>query len=174
MNCKEGAQHIAGQIVSLVSEIERQDYARPLEVFNGSTLGQHFRHILEFYRCLIQGAGSGLIDYANRQRDPDIENDPHFARRACQELVTAIAHLEEDQRIAVKADFSANGENERPIVQSSIGRELMFAYDHAVHHLAIIKIGLQTGFPKLRLDPNLGVAPSTVKFRQEQRHSADG
>lgn len=165
MNCKEGAIDMARQITLLLDSVDRGDYDKPLEIFNGATLGQHFRHILEFYQCLLQGIDQEIVDYAKRQRDPRIEKDPISARHAFQDVLLAVNQLEEHKILAVKADFSSETTIERPIVQSSVGRELMFAYDHAVHHLAIIKIGLQVCAPQLQIDPNLGVAPSTVKYR---------
>jgi uncharacterized damage-inducible protein DinB len=165
MNCKEGTIHIATQITTLLDQIDRYSYAKPLEIFSGSTLGQHFRHIVEFYHCLLQGIDNGLIDYANRQRNLNIEKDPVYAKQAFQEVLHAVEQLEENTELSVKADFSAENSKVRPVVQSSVGRELMFAYDHAVHHLAIIKIGLQADAPQIEVEPNLGIAPSTVKYR---------
>lgn len=168
MNCKEGAVHMISQITELLHAMDGNDYAKPLAIFNGSTLGQHFRHILEFYHCLLSGAERGTIDYAQRERDPRIEKDPRTAKEAFQQLLHDLDRLEERQALSVKADFSSENTTERPLVRSSVGRELMFAYDHAVHHLAIIKIGLQACAPHFQMDPNLGVAPSTVKYRAGQ------
>jgi uncharacterized damage-inducible protein DinB len=156
------------QITELLNAMDGNDYAKPLEIFNGSTLGQHFRHILEFYHCLLSGAERGTIDYAQREREPRIEQDPLIAKQAFQQVLHALDRLEERQALSVKADFSSENASDRPLVRSSVGRELMFAYDHAVHHLAIIKIGLQTCAPQFQMDPNLGVAPSTVKYRAGQ------
>ena len=165
MDCKEGTIYMARQITVLLEQIDGQSYAKPLDVFEGSTLGQHFRHILEFYHCLLQGINNGLIDYAGRKRNLRIETDPLFAKQAFQEITQAINDLEINAELSIKADFSSENATHRPIVRSSVGRELMFAYDHAVHHLAIIKIGLQTCFPKIETEANLGIAPSTVKYR---------
>jgi hypothetical protein len=48
-------------------------------------------------------------------------------------------------------------------LQSSIGRELAYAHDHSVHHLSIIRMGLQQIGKAVSLDRNLGVAPSSVR-----------
>ena len=169
MNCIDGTHSMTIQITNLLKGIDNQNYAKPLEVFNGSTLGQHFRHILDFYRCLVNGAQTGMIDYASRTRDPQIEQNASYARQAFLEIAKAVEQLDASTPIPVKADFSDKDDLKRPIVDSSLGRELMFAYDHAVHHLALIKIGLQLGLPQLQIDENLGVAPSTIKFRAGNR-----
>jgi len=168
MSCKEGTRTIAQQIRSLLLQLDQASYARPLDIFNGSSIGQHFRHIIDFYDCLVRGVKSGKIDYASRDRHTNIETDPTVALKKFDDLLTQLDQVDELDRLEVKADFSPNAQATRPIVASSVGRELMFACDHAIHHLALIKIGLQTTFPELALDPELGVAPSTVRYQAEK------
>ena len=43
----------------------------------------------------------------------------------------------------------------------------MFAYDHALHHLAIIKMGLLSAFPQIKVDENMGVSPATLKNQNQ-------
>lgn len=165
MNCKEATNAIAEQIIGLLHAIDSSTYSRPLDVFRGATLGQHFRHIFNFYQCLLNGVDAGTIDYGHRDRDPRLENDPIEAVYAFLEIKNGIMELEEHRLVKVMVDFSTHVDDSRPLVSSSIGRELMYAYDHALHHLAIIRIGLQAAIPDLVIDKNLGVAPSTVKFK---------
>ncbi len=167
MTCKEATLTMALQIKGLLQEIEAVDYSRPLDIFKGATLGQHFRHIIDFYRCLLRDTATGIVDYANRDRNTDVETDPAFAIYVIDEIVDKIGVLQEQQSLQVRADFSSNNTDGRPLVLSTLGRELMFAYDHAVHHLAIIRIGLHTALPHLSIDKNLGMAPSTVKYREQ-------
>lgn len=164
MNCKEGNQHILSQMVGLLETLDNQIYAQPLEIFKGSSIGQHFRHILDFYLCLIKGAQAGTVDYANRDRNPRAESDVQYTKQAFYQISEAIEPFLEEQHIKVRGDFSAQA-IERPELLSSIGRELMFAYDHAVHHLAMIKIGMEIVMPQVNIDNNIGIAPSTIKHR---------
>lgn len=153
-------------ITEVLQVIDEQAYTQPLEVFNGATLGQHFRHILDFYRCLHKGISTAqTIDYERRERDVLVEQHPSDAVQAFIEVRDGIERCNTDVQVQVRADFSVRLEDTRPVVQSSVGRELMFAYDHAVHHLAIIKIGLRAAFPHIMVKDHLGVAPSTIKFR---------
>ena len=62
----------------------------------------------------------------------------------------------------VKAEY---GCDERPDYHSSLSRELLFVYDHAIHHLAIIRIGLTCHFSYVNMHRDLGVSPSTIKSR---------
>lgn len=164
MNCREGNQQIIRQMTDLLDMINNQIYTQPLEVFKGSSVGQHFRHILDFYLCLIKGIQAGTVDYAGRDRNPLAESDIHFIKQAFCNVSQTIDQFSEETQVKVRGDFSTQVE-QRPELLSSIGRELMFAYDHAVHHLAMIKIGIAIVAPNLTLDSNLGVAPSTIKHR---------
>ena len=168
MNCKEGTQIIMHQIRELLDSIDQETYTRPLEVFNGSTIGQHFRHAIEFYSCLAKGLGSGLVDYASRDRDLLAETVPSYAASRLEQLGENISDHDDQMPLEVLAEFTTDSKAERPLVSSSLGRELMFAHDHAIHHLAIIKIGLRMAAPQLELNQNIGVAPSTIKHRERQ------
>ncbi|MBK6948433.1 MAG: hypothetical protein IPH16_10560 [Haliscomenobacter sp.] len=168
MSSKQGLQGITRQMENYLTQIDPADYQQPLEVLSGSSIGQHFRHIFDFYYCLAKGAAQDLVDYANRERDPRVESDQIFAAQVLGETMKQIAHLPEDQSVRMRADFIHLSEAERPVYPSSYGRELTFLHDHAVHHLALIKIGFRAQCPGLLTDPHFGVAPSTVRFREEQ------
>jgi len=165
MNTIKGTKIITSQIINILDQIGQDEYKKPLVIFNGSSIGQHFRHILDFYNCLIKGLANSVIDYSDRERNPAIESDVKAAKVAFYEIQQKVANLEELQILQVKADFVQESDVAQPIVNSSIGRELMYAYDHALHHLAIVKIGMKTAFPHINLDKNIGVAPSTIRYK---------
>ncbi|MBK9491560.1 MAG: DinB family protein [Haliscomenobacter sp.] len=168
MNGKEGISNIVMQINDILIDIESNLYKMPLGIYNGSSIGQHFRHIYDFFRCLVYGAQENVVDYASRERDLQIEQDPRFALAAFHRELDYLLTLDEQMPLSVRADFSTQSDVGRPEYPSSVGRELMFVHDHAVHHLAMIKIGLQNEAPDLLKDKNFGVAPSTIKFRQQE------
>lgn len=170
MNGRIAAQEMAEQIISLLTQIDKGDYCHPLPLFDGATLGQHFRHIFDFYDCFVKGLPGFELDYAARERNPMIERDPTFAHEAFSHLLPAMEGLDENKRMLVKAQVdSAGSPAGSTLVHSSVGRELMFIHDHAIHHLAIIKIGWKWLSPQADLDENLGVAPSTLAFRKGQQ-----
>ncbi len=154
---------VVRQIDDLLQQIEPHVYRRPLPEFDGNTLGQHFRHILEFFQCLEKGAGVGLIDYASRERNMMYEDNPLLTASAFNDFMQLLESGPEDKMLDVKAEF---GGVDRPVYSSTLGRELLFVYDHAIHHLAMIKIGIRCHFPEIQIDRDLGVSPSTIKSRQ--------
>ena len=155
------------QINQVIGRLAPPEYRQPLAEFEGSSLGQHFRHILEFFQCLEDGVEGGTVDYAARNRNHLYETNPEMASAAFEAFAHALPSFDLNQPIQVRAEF---GSDDRPCYESTVGRELLFVYDHAIHHLAIIKIGLICHFPQLHVEKDLGVSPSTIKARSKMEN----
>ena len=69
--------------------------------------------------------------------------------------------------VKVNSCFAPDQDIQNTEIHSSIGRELMYAYDHAIHHLAMVKIGMNVHYPEVSINKDLGVAPSTLKYRKQ-------
>jgi hypothetical protein len=163
MQVKDALLLTIQQVNDLLEQLEPHEYRKPLPEFDGSTLGQHFRHILEFFICLERGVPSGVVDYASRERNLLFEDAPGVAKSNLDAFSAVLEQLQPAAAVDLVAEF---GGAERPSYQSTVGRELAFVYDHAIHHLAIIKIGLRCHFPHIQMDRDLGVSPSTIKARK--------
>jgi hypothetical protein len=148
------------QMEQVLDQLDPEAYGRPLPEFGGGTLGQHFRHILEFFQCLEKGLASGLVDYDAREREVLYETDPTRAAGALAAFCRLAPGFDLHRPLRLYAEL---GTDHRPVVGSTLGRELVFVYDHAIHHLAIIRIGLRCHFPGVRVDADFGLSPSTVK-----------
>src|SRR5688572_2843434 len=147
-----------------LSVMEPALYQTPLELLSGSTIGQHTRHIIEFYTCLIEQSSSSVINYSKRRRDFTIESQPDHALYRVNETCEKLASL--DLSLKCQLDCSEHGE-EGLFVDTTLSRELIYNIEHTVHHLAIIKIALKAMLPALNLPENFGVAPSTLRHRHE-------
>lgn len=147
--------------------IDPVTYQTPLDILSGSTIGQHTRHIIEFYNCLLEQSldtASPVINYALRHRDHRIETEPDYA------LVNVNAICEKLQEINIDQPCQLNGEEhgqKELLVTSTIGRELIYNIEHTIHHLAIVKIAIRSVAPDILLPEHFGVAPSTIRHRQE-------
>lgn len=152
------------QLMNLLKSISESDYTKINEVLSGATIGQHIRHILEFYLLLVYGSITGTINYDKRERDLRIENNPSFARDTINQLILAIDSINEKDPVILEADYTIEG-NSGNAIRSTAGRELTFCIEHSIHHQAIIKAGLiATGLPDLT-DEHFGVAYSTIRYR---------
>jgi uncharacterized damage-inducible protein DinB len=153
------------QIKHLLQNIKTKDYACQLEILSGSTVGQHIRHILEFYLLLVSGSFSGTVSYDKRQRDIRLEESPQFAVETIDRLLKGIETLNLQHLVNFEGDFTANGSSKNTI-PSSVGRELAYCIEHSIHHQAIIKAGLIGLGLKEIAGENFGVAYSTIRYRE--------
>lgn len=171
MNAKQGTILLTAQVAGLLERLDKTAYAQPLPLFNGSSIGQHVRHILECYTCLLDGVRPAHVDYGSRKRNRTLSECPRAALATLDYIASAVKRLDEHQWLNVAGEFPEGpiAGGERPAYLSSMGRELQFAFDHAVHHLAMIRMGLDLYFPEIPVDADLGVAPSTVKYRKQHR-----
>jgi uncharacterized damage-inducible protein DinB len=165
----QGIAKLKHQMSGILSNIEPELYGRSLELFSGSSIGQHFRHIYDFFQALVKGMQVSTVDYAQRERDPHIELDPVFAIQAFESIFSQLQAFSDMQTVMVRAVFSEEQEQNTALYPSSLGRELTFVHDHAVHHMAMVKIALQQEAPHLlTLDATLGVAPSTLQYQKSR------
>jgi uncharacterized damage-inducible protein DinB len=152
------------QLRALLQNISKENYTKKPEILSGASIGQHIRHILEFYLLLISGSFSGAICYDKRERDSRIENNPDFAINTIEHLLSGIDTLEEKLQVKFEADYSVSGEFQNIII-SSVGRELAYCIEHSIHHQALIKAGLiALGLTEIT-DEHFGVAYSTIRYR---------
>lgn len=165
MKASSGTLLIIEQLNELLERLDKAAYTLGLPLFHGSSIGQHVRHIVEFYVCLLEGRPSAHIDYGSRKRNNELSESPAAALAALEHIAGSARQLDEHQWLNVESEFSGDAGDERPAYISSMGRELQYAFDHAVHHLAIIRMGMEIHFPEIPVDPDLGVAPSTLKYR---------
>lgn len=168
MNGLQGVEQLTQQMIQILQRMDQNAYQQAVDIYEGSSIGKHFRHILDFYNCLLKGLTLGKIDYSDRPRDLEIECAPLTAAHHFSNALHQLSDLNLDAPVSVLSDFSDDDQIERVCYSSTIGRELAFIYDHAVHHLAIIKMGIKRVHPEFQLAKNFGIAPSTVKFTKDQ------
>lgn len=148
-----------------LKEIDPDVYGMSLDLLFGASIGQHTRHFVEFYMCLLnQITGtSAEVNYSARLREPAIEENPEFALQTIDQLVDNVLAL--DENITCKLKCSEQFEDSDVFVDSNLERELLYNIEHTIHHLAIIKIGLAAVAPGIHLPKHFGVAPSTIRYR---------
>ena len=164
MNLISENSEILNQVKSLILNLNDEQFTTPNPVFSGSSLGQHFRHLIEFYIEIEKGLNLKEICYDRRVRDLNIESNRSYAIDTINRIESFLATITSDVSLTFLANYTTE-EAQQEQISSSLYRELAYGLEHTIHHLAIIKIGLVSiGIP---VDENLGVAPSTVRNRLE-------
>jgi hypothetical protein len=112
------------------------------------------------------------LNYDHRERGTLVENDRFAALNATCELRAAYEKLNPDflsrhLNVTCKTSYSTSGSQVSP---STVGREVMYAVAHAVHHYALI--GVMAGIMDVKLPAGFGVAPSTLKHQAETASAA--
>ena len=144
-----------------------ETYARPLEG-TGSSLGAHYRHVLDHFLCLVEGIRTGQVNYDQRRRNPQVEGSVTCARLVTEELVDQLGELSPEilQRECFVTYSVGYDETEAEAVKSNLAREVMFCVGHAIHHYAILRL-LCAGLG-VKLPYAFGIAPSTLKHLRTQ------
>jgi uncharacterized damage-inducible protein DinB len=157
---------------SLLNSLNDGEYTRKLPTVFGSTIGEHYRHCLDHFQSLLQGLDADEINYDHRERNPRIERDRHFAIAETQRMVRGFASIPTpflDCPINVRSNVNYDHDAATSI-GSTVGRELMYAVAHAIHHYALIAV--MCGVLEVSVPAGFGVAPSTLKYHAEQPKAA--
>lgn len=151
-------------INDLIASLDNGKYAASCDVIFNGTIGQHVRHIIEFYQSILETNGS-VICYDDRKRNLELEMNPTFAISTINCAVTQIELLGNDCSLHLKGNYSETDEAASQNIKTSLAREMAYAFDHTVHHLALCKIALK--HLGVNVHPDLGVAPSTIRQRNQ-------
>ena len=167
MKISLAALAVLNQLADVTRQLSAKEYIYPIERLGNSTLGQHIRHTLEFFICLYEGCRSGVVNYDKRRRDPEIEESPEAALLAINRIQNYIETASQDIRLKLEVNYNIQ-DNNTQVMESNFDRELAYNIEHAVHHMAILKIGLLEFTPGIELPPGFGVAISTLRHRKGQ------
>jgi hypothetical protein len=131
---------------ALLAQLSDEDYTRRVPVAFNASIGGHYRHCLDHFRCLLDAAAQADLNYDHRERGTLVERD-RFAALL---------------NVTCKTSYATIGSQASP---STVGREIMYSVAHAVHHYALI--GVMCGVIGLEMPTGFGVAPSTLKQMAE-------
>jgi hypothetical protein len=144
--------------------LNNEQYSEKIDILSNSSIGQHIRHIIEFYTCLMEGYATGQINYDLRQRNLLIETLPDYAFSTIESIQANLNLSDFDKDMEVIHAIA----DEEHVIRTTFARELYYMAEHTIHHFALIKIGISTTFPEIALPENFGIADSTVKHKQAQ------
>lgn len=159
---KKHCKNNLNDLRELLEKLNQDDYISPCEFLSGASIGQHFRHILELYNCLINGLEKGSICYDDRKRDILLETCKDFAIETINEIDGNIEKME-DKQLTLIGNYSLVESNNN--IQTSVFRELAYNLEHSIHHQALIKVGVKELGKIHLITETFGVAASTIRFK---------
>ena len=159
------AQAVLEQGLDLLSGLSDEQYALVVAGAFNASIGQHYRHILEHFQCLLRGMASGEVNYDARKRDRRIENQASYASDMTESLLRAIKQLtagdlKKECRVVSSVSYDAGEVSQ---IGSNVGRELSYCVSHAIHHYAIVR--LICAHAGVTVPPEFGYAPSTLRYQ---------
>jgi len=143
----------------LLLKLSDKQYQHQSELLSGASIGQHLRHVVEFYGCLLNGLSQQKINYEKRARSLELENN----RKTAINKISSI----KDQLLSLGLYSRLYLEIEDLMIDTSVQRELYYNLEHSIHHQALIKIGLKEQNLGNMVNADFGVAPSTLKYRKQ-------
>jgi len=146
--------------IAIIEEILTDEQYRTVcsESFLGKdTLGNHWRHVLDFYTAFLDGYKSkGRVDYTKRQDNPVIKQDRMAGVTRGKEVRNLFVEFGKSGRdcpMDVTAEYGGG--------MSSVKRELALLASHTNHHIATMKV--VCGYNGIDIPGRAGWSPSTVK-----------
>jgi len=157
------SQDVLLQGLGLLFDLWDRTYSQVVAAPYKASIGQHYRHILEHFQCLIRGMRSGEINYDARERNPRLESEVTYASIATCDVLRAIKNYNGETltRPCKLVHSVSYGAAQPTSIESNLGREMAYCAGHAIHHYAIIRlICSELGIDVLA---EFGFAPSTLK-----------
>ena len=160
---KQPIQHVFVQLSETLNQLSNEEYVQPSQILLNATIGQHVRHIIELFQCLEKGYDEGVVNYENRKRDYQIESNKELASLLLKEIYRNIERSNKD--IILEAEDYGDS-MQIVLIPSNYYRELAYNLEHTIHHMALIRVGINE-VSSVVLPDEFGVAYSTVKYRQQ-------
>ena len=170
--CHEDARRIIDAATAILAQgeillltVSAETYQQRVPQAFDASMGGHYRHCLDHFTSLLRDLEGQKVDYDHRERDVRIELHPEFALAATQRLRAQLEQLpleclEAPVQTRCEVSYAAGN---APVTHSTLGRELVYAITHAIHHYALMAVLSQlTNGP---LPEHFGLAPSTRRHR---------
>tara|TARA_R110001583_G_scaffold50403_1_gene157300 strand:+ start:3875 stop:4387 length:513 start_codon:yes stop_codon:yes gene_type:complete len=167
MQIINASKEICNQLFQLCDKLDNKEYAHCSSLLLGGSIGKHMRHIIEFYDILREGSKVGEINYDTRSRNSQIENETEAAKLRLASILTWLEGLKENENLSLCFSFDQEKDDVEQ-VESNLMRELAYNMEHAIHHMALIRIAIDQQFSHVNIDSNFGLAYSTIRYNKDQ------
>jgi len=144
---------------NLISSLSDEQFTHRIEHLGNASIGGHTRHIVELLQCALNGYNTGTIDYVNRERNLELQNNRIFAVETITSIIDYAKLSDKILNMVIDESYSDI------TVITTYYREVVYNTEHTIHHLALIKVALIEMNLDL-VDNHFGMAYSTIKFKE--------
>ncbi len=162
MYLKKPVQNLFAQISESLEALTVAEYSMPSKALFHSSVGQHVRHTIELYTCLLKGYESGRVCYDERERDTRIEKDKDLAIELLHQIENSLD--KPDKSLVLYSRFDEQTEH-MVEVATNYTRELVYNLEHTVHHMALMRVGIQD-VSGILVPEEFGLATATIKYQR--------
>jgi hypothetical protein len=152
-------QKTLGELISLLKQLTDETYATPCTELSNATIGEHTRHSIELFQCLLSQYDSGKINYDQRARNVAVQTQTQTAIQALEAI------LQDCDKPNKSLELHQQYDGHSLHISTTYHRELLYTLDHCIHHQALIKVALH--HTAVEIDPDFGVARSTIAYRAQ-------
>lgn len=153
-------------LVFHLEKLNSEEYKEPQKLVMNASIGQHIRHIINFYQAFLQGLLTGIINYDSRSRDKSIELDKELGILELRKLILKLDSLESKTDLDIFLEYINIDKAPRRML-SSVQRELLYISEHTIHHTAIIRIVFEVEY-NIKVKDDFGFAPSTLDAKKRE------
>jgi hypothetical protein len=148
---------------NLLILLNDKQYNQKIAFLGNASIGGHTRHIIELLKCATDGYHTGTVDYLNRVRNLAIEADKSAAMQELSLMTNQLIQPDKKMKLIIES----GEESVANYVTTTYFREIVYNAEHAIHHLALIRVALR----ELKLEivgDDFGMAYSTIKYLATQ------
>ena len=152
----------------LLLMLNAEQYGSGLKPAFQATIGAHYRHLIEHYRCLFNQVTKRVFCYDKRNRDEQLESDREYALRSIADIIGRLETI--DLELFDQQYHIVDHQLAVPLV-TTLERELLFLQSHTAHHYAIIA-AMARGLGKQPMR-DFGLAIATIKHADMMRENGN-
>jgi hypothetical protein len=159
---QQAIQHIFVQFTASANQLTQEQYVKPCKTLFNASIGQHVRHIIELFQSLLSGYEEGIVNYEHRKRDVNIETNKEFALQLLKNIYENVD--KPNKGLTLTTCYDEHSSDTMNVI-TNYHREVIYNLEHAIHHMALIRIGVNE-VSDIKLSENFGVAASTIKHQK--------
>jgi len=163
MYIQNAIKNVFVQLEASLNQLSDKQYTQPSKILFNASIGQHVRHIIELFICLDKGYATGIVNYDKRKRDIRIETEKDFAGKLLRSVYNNLQ--KPDKELVLETCYDEDAGETMPVL-TNYYREIIYNLEHTVHHMALIRVGINE-VSDIELPQEYGVAASTIKYRKK-------